>query len=496
MIDFRLLLPVLTGLALAAPGPAVAASPAPAEAAQAVRAPAITRHSGTFGGEKIRYTATVSELPIVTGAGEGARIVSFAYTRDGVKAAARPVLFLFNGGPISPSPYLHIGGLGPRRIWFPDDVKADPSEFRLIDNPHSPLNAVDLVFIDPASTGFSRVEAGTEPSAYFSVDADARQFATFIRQWLKANGRTASPVYVLGESYGTIRAPEIARQLAEGPDPLPLAGVFLYGQAANIIEYSQRPANVASYVASLPTLAATAWYHGRIDRKGRTLEQIVAEASAFAKGDYLTALYQGSALPVAEQKRIAAELQALTGLSADWYLANALRISKEQYRLELLKDQGLLLGRTDARYTAPVTDKGGAPDPADVLVKAIQQTFPRYVRDELKLGWGDEYRMNSPVTGGLEGWVWGAGKSPFADWPYYTGISAMMKLNPSFKLMVASGYYDTMTTVGAAELLTAQSGWPADKVTLKAYDGGHMGYSVDATAKAMGDDIRAWVRGK
>lgn len=72
----------------------------------------------------------------------------------------------------------------------------------------------------------------------------------------------------------------------------------------------------------------------------------------------------------------------------------------------------------------------------------------------------------------------------------------MMKLNPAFKLMVASGYYDTMTTVGAAELLTAQSGWPADKVTLKAYDGGHMGYSVDATAKAMGDDIRAWMRGK
>ncbi|MFD2781803.1 hypothetical protein ACFS32_12630 [Novosphingobium pokkalii] len=264
--------------------------------------PVITHHKGTFGGQTVAYTARVEATEVKTADG-AARLVSFAYLRDGANPATRPVLFAFNGGPIVASAYVHVGGLGPRRAAFPDDIAADPAKVTLADNPASPLDAADLVFVDPASTGFSTVAPGTDPHAFWSVRADAAQVAAFIRAWLAAHGRTGAPVYVLGESYGTNRACEIARQLAQGPDPLPLAGVVLYGQAANIIEYAQRPANVTSYVASLPTLAAIAWYHGKADRQdpafqGMDLPAFLAAARAFAKGDYLTVLYQGSAAPL------------------------------------------------------------------------------------------------------------------------------------------------------------------------------------------------------
>lgn len=475
--------------------PVQAAQDEPKPYLQQVEHPAVaTRHTGRFKGVKIAYTATVEPTIVVAKDGATrARLVSFAYTRDGTDPSKRPVLFLFNGGPIVPSMYLHLGGLGPKRIAFPDDVNANPDTFKLIDNPDSPLDAVDLVFVDPASTGFSRVLPGTSPSAYFSIEADAAQIAGFIRTWLAEHGRSTSPVYILGESYGTNRAAVVAGQLAEGSDPLKLSGIYLFGQAVNIIEYSQRPTNIVSYVASLPTLAATGWYHNRVERKGRTFAQFMKEARAFAKTDYLEALYRGSDLPASDQRAIAARLQEFSGISAQWYLANGLKISKEQYRLELLKDRSLLLGRSDARYVAPVTSDGNRPDPSDVVSDAVENYFGGYLRNDLKVTWADPYLTKPPVSD-LSEWNWGRAVSPFQDWPYHLGVSKMLELNPQLKIFVANGVYDTQTTMGAAELLVTQSGWNPSNVTLRFYEGGHMGYSVAATAREMGDDIRDWVR--
>ncbi|HEX7854883.1 MAG TPA: peptidase S10 [Sphingobium sp.] len=488
-------IPILLLIAAALPPQMALAQVAPEAVSRAVDHPAaITKHHGTFNGHTIDYTATVEGLVVTSGPRQSsARVVSFAYTRDGADRRTRPVIFLFNGGPIVSSPYVHIGGLGPKRVAFPDDVTADPASFQLVDNPYSPLDAADLVFVDPASTGFSRVMAGTQPSDYYSIPADAAQFAAFIRTWLRTNGREGAPVYLFGESYGTNRAAAIAGALAEGPDPLPLAGVFIYGQALNIIEYSQRPGNIVSYVASLPTVAAIGWYHQRVEHRGRTLDQFLAEVRSFAKGDYLAALYRGDDLPPDARRSIAVRLQAFSGIPADWYLANGLRITKERYRTELLKDRGLLLGRSDARYTAPITDRGEAPDPSGVLGDAIQRIFPAYIKSELGVDWTDPYVLAAPITS-LEDWGWGFGTSPFGDWPYQLGITRMMTFNPRFRLVVGNGVYDTQTTMGAAEYLVTQSGWDRARVTLRYYDGGHMGYSVAATAKAIGDDIRTLVR--
>lgn len=455
--------------------------------------PVITHHNGTFNGHLIRYTATVEGLDVPDTKGKpSARVVSFAYTADDVRdKAARPVMFVFNGGPITASLWLHIGVMGPKRVAVPDDLTADPNTYPLVDNVYSPLDVTDLVFIDPASTGYSRVLPGTAPDAYDSVVADGQQVTAFIAAWLTKYGRLSSPAYLLGESYGTIRAAEVAAQLAELPHPILLDGVMLMGQAINIIEYRQRPQNIISYAVSLPTLAALGWYHEKVDRQGKTLEQFVDEAWRYAQTDYLTALFQGSAIDPGERDRVARRLEELTGIPAAYYREHDLRISKEQYRGELLKDRKLLLGRNDGRYVAPITDKGLAPDPSDVVMAPFKRLFADYVRNGLKVDWTDEYVLFKETA--LDGWKWG-GSGPFADWPYSDRLRKVMKLNPRFHVLIGNGYHDTQTTVGAAEYAVRQAGWPASRATLSFYEGGHMAYTVERSARKFTDDIRALVR--
>src|SRR5215468_5323704 len=98
--------------------------------------PLITRHNGIFNGKQLEYTATVEGIDVPDAKGKhGARVVTFAYTAEGIgDKAKRPVMFVFNGGPITASLWLHIGVIGPKRVLVPDDLTADPNTFGLVDN--------------------------------------------------------------------------------------------------------------------------------------------------------------------------------------------------------------------------------------------------------------------------------------------------------------------------------------------------------------------------
>lgn len=461
----------------------------------AAHPPVVTHHRGTFDGHLIKYTATVEGMDVPDAKGNpGARLVSIAYLQEGLKTpAARPVMFVFNGGPITASLWLHIGVMGPKRLAIPDDLQADPSSYKLVDNRYSPLDSADLVFVDPASTGFSRVAPEVAPKAYFSVVADGQQVTAFISQWLAAHQRLDSPIYLLGESYGTLRAAEVAAQLAELPKPIPLAGVVLMGQAVNIVEYSQRPQNIISYAVSLPTLAAIGWYHQKVKSNGKSLEQFVNEAWEYAQTDYLPALFKGNDLSPEDRDRIATRLEELSGIPASYYKEHKLRITKEQYRGELLEDRGLLLGRNDARYVAPMTDKGLAPDPfGNLIMPAYQKAFLSYLTQDLKVDWKETYIPAAESVEGLAGWSWGA-TTPFSDWPYTERLMKAMVTNPHCRVLIGNGYYDTQTTVGAAILAAREADWPRDRVSLRFYEGGHMAYTVEKTAAKLSSDLRAFV---
>lgn len=481
-------------VAAATPQAAAIASPVTTEAAQAP-APIITQHVGTFNGKRVRYSALVEAIDVPDASGKpAARLVSFSYVaKDQGKAAdSRPVLFLFNGGPITPSIWLHMGSVGPKRIAFPDDLSADPSSYTLIDNAYSLLDVADLVFIDPASTGFSHTLPGTKPEAYFSVESDAQQVSAFIVEWLTRHNRMQSPKYMLGESYGTNRAAVVTSQLAARPEPVLMDGVVLFGQALNIVEYVQRSGNIMSHVVSLPTLAALGWYHGKVALNGRTFEAFLDDVRTFARTDYLAALVQGNALDAGLREQLAVRLAGYTGIPADYFRAHDLKISKERFRAELLKEQGLLLGRADGRYTAPMTDKGLGPDPSNITRPAFEQFMNQYVREHLKVTWDAPYVTASPISR-IEDWDWG-GSTPFSDWPYMSLIGKVMQQDPNLRVMMSNGYFDTMTTIGAMEYAAVQSGWPKERVSLAYYEGGHMAYTVERSAKKFAEDLRQFIK--
>jgi carboxypeptidase C (cathepsin A) len=465
----------------------------PGAGAEPLRAPVVREHQGTFNGVSVRYRSVVAETDVPNAkGGPGARLVSTAYLADGVADPdRRPVIFLFNGGPITSSVYVHMGAFGPRRVVLPADLSASVDKALVVDNHETLLDVADLVFVDPAGTGYSRVDSGVSPQSYYSVDADAQQVSQFIYEWLRDNGRLESPQYVFGESYGTIRAAKVAQMLLDLPHPVRLKGVVLLGEGLNLIEYAQRPANIISYVVSLPTLAATAWYHRAVPRRGRTVEQVYDEASAFARNDYLVALYDGDTIDPVLKRRIAERLETLTGIGAAYYLAHDLRITKEQYRRELLRPRNLILGRSDTRYVAPV-EGARQSDPSDVIGKAAENAFPAYARDFLGVSWNEQYRFGVVPKNGV--WDYGGSASPFSNWPFQELITEVMKRVPTFRVMVGAGYYDTETTAGASDYLLTQSGWPRDRSRLVFYEGGHMAYSNDKAFHKLMRDVRAFVR--
>jgi carboxypeptidase C (cathepsin A) len=458
-----------------------------------VRAPVVTHHKGTFNGRIIKYDAIVEPIVVADASGKpAARIVAVSYIAQIAKGPPRPVLFVFNGGPIVASDALHMGALGPRRVAIPDELNADPKTFLTIDNNYTILDVADIVFFDPAGTGFSRTLNGVDPAGYYSVTSDGQQLAEFVIDWCRQHQREEAPKYLFGESYGTMRAAATANQLQKRTPAYPLAGVVLMGQALNIIEFSQRPANVTSYIVSLPTLAAIAWSHGKAKTGGKSFNQFMDEVQTYARTQYLTALFQGSSVDDTTRERVAARLEDYTGIPKNFYLNNALKITKERYRRELFKDRGELLGMVDARYVRP-NDPNVHDDPAMAVYHAYQASYLTYLRD---LGVTDthDYIPAAVPNNELEGWQWdGTGRSPFADWPYMKLLSEVFDANSQFRLMIGNGWQDTQTTVGAALLARDQSGWPRERVSMHFYQGGHMAYSVESSLRELTSDLRAFV---
>ena len=484
--------------ALAAPAVIVLALLAGGAPASAQTEPRVseTHHVGHFNGETVDYTATVAETFLHDAKGTPtASVVTIAYVREGVAdPSRRPVLFCFNGGPGASSSPTHTEALGPmiRAKGGPDG--RGPEAFH--ENQTSPLDAVDLVFIDPVGTGFSRPLPGVDPRPYYSVTGDALEVKGIIVDWLKSHHREASPRYMLGESYGTNRAAAIVKN---GQD-LPFDGVLLVALAANV------PGREMPYVSALPTMAAGAWYHRKIDRRGRTVEQVFNEALDFARTDYVTALIKGGSLPAEEKHRIAVRMSSLIGLPVELIEKDDLRVSKNEYMFNLLKDKGLRTGLLDVTVTGPLYEgaEGGIDDPAlGVTPKRVAGAPAGPPPSAAQIG-----PVPSPVVGA---YLTGDLKFPSNDtyigvnftvnslWDHeghpndFEALAAAMRANPKLRLFWAGGYYDLTTPAYAARYTLDQVGVPTAQLTANYFPGPHGVYAGEANLKRFNAAVRAFV---
>ncbi|MFL5296634.1 MAG: S10 family peptidase [Phenylobacterium sp.] len=457
---------------------------------------AVTHHVGHFNGQTVPYMATVAETFLHDAQGKPtASVITIAYTREGVgDPAGRPVLFAFNGGPGASSSPTHTQALGP--MIRGEGSFADRSEQALHENPHSPLDAVDLVFIDPVGTGFSRPLPGVDPKPYYSVTGDALAVKGVIQDWLREHHREGSPRYILGESYGTTRAAAIIKN---GKD-LRVEGVMLVALVGGT------PGREMPYVASLPTMAAGAWYHQKIDRRGRSVEQVFDEALEFARTEYVTALIKGGSLPPTEKRRIAARMSALIGLPAEFIEQHDLRISKNDWMFNVLKDKALRTGLLDVTVTAPLEpgQDGAIDDPAlgvvpkraagapagppptpDKIGPVPSPAVGTYLTNDLKFPSTDTYI--------------GVNFSVNAQWNYesrsndFEALAAAMRADPKLRLFWAAGYYDLTTPAYAARYTLDQAGVPASQLSANYFPGPHGVYAGEANLKRFDDAVRAFV---
>lgn len=457
-----------------------------------------TRHSGTFGGQKISYSATIAETILSAADGtQKAAIVTTSYLKE-PRDPSRPVTFLFNGGPGSGSVWLQMGAFGPKRVAIPSDARDDGAPpYPLLDNPDSLLDATDLVFIDPPGTGFSYLIGKTEPKEFYGVTADAKAVAQVIRRWLNDHGRWASPKYLGGESYGTTRSAAVVNEL-EGStfNDVGLNGVILISTVLDFAAGSDTPGNELSYITNLPSMAATALYHGKATAP--STEQFVEEARQFAIGPYASALLKGQKLPAEERAAIRSRLSQFTGLSEAFLERADLRVTPDRFYKELLRDRGLTVGRLDSRYTGRDYDSAGETPDNDPSFYGIDAGYTAAINSWARgsLGFVTDREYQS-IAGLGRDWDWrigGRDANAYLNVTPYLGKA--LRENSGMRIFVAQGYYDFATPFFAAEYALSRTGIPQDRVEYQYYGAGHMMYVRDEDRAKLSRDVRRFIRSR
>jgi carboxypeptidase C (cathepsin A) len=496
---------LLAASVLALCAPAFAEDPAPPAKEDAKPIPdpivSVTRHTGTFGGRRIAYTATASETYLKADDGTPkAAIFSVSYVKDGPRDPNRPVTFLFNGGPGSGSLWLHMGAFGPKRVVIPGGAARDDGAppYPIVENAHSLLDATDLVFIDPVGTGFSHALGKTEPKEYWGVTQDAKSVARFIRLWLDRNGRWNAPKYLGGESYGTTRSAAVAHELMGSYNDVALNGIILISTILDFGLTSEVPGNEMVHVVNLPSMAATAWYHRKVPDPPATVEAFAREARDFATGAYLTALAKGNSLPAPERAEVRRRLARYTGLSETYLDQANLRVTPFRFFKELLRDRGQTIGRLDTRFLGKDYDDAGENFDNDPSFYAIDGAYTAalnaYARGELGYSTDRQY----VTIGGVGDWDWKV--QGVRDSETYMTVAPFigesLRENSGLKVFVAQGWYDFATPFFAAEYSLNRTGIPGDRVEFHYYDAGHMMYVRDEDLARLNGDIRAFIRSR
>ncbi len=479
------LLPMLAVVLLA---PDSKAQPAESAAAASPDGADLVSRSftATIGDAPMTYTATTGFMPIAVKEGEpAAEVFYIAYTKD--QAASpdqppRPITFTFNGGPGSSSVWLHMGALGPRRVVFGDDGEPLPPPAKLADNEHSWLAFTDLVFIDPVTTGYSRPLEDQNAKQFHGLDEDIRAVGEFIRLYTTRNNRWLSDKYLCGESYGTTRAGGLANYLQDQYG-MYLNGIVLVSPVLDFSTLRWATNNDKPFPLYFPTYAATAWKHKALKEpwQSRTLEEVIAAAEAFASGPYLHALERGDRMSTDDQRAIAEQYAALSGLDVEFVLDHDLKVSQPAFCKELLRDRGVTVGRLDSRYTGiDRTDAGDSTsyDPSySVILGPYSAAVNHYLSAEL--GFTAEKardRAYEILTGKVQPWNMGATNS------YATvaeNLRQAMTKNPSLRVLVCNGYYDLATPHYASDYTLAQMHLDPSlrgNITVTRYPSGHMMY--------------------
>ncbi|GAB5496202.1 MAG: peptidase S10 [Phycisphaerales bacterium] len=483
--------------------------------------PSVTYHTTVINGETVHYEATAGTITLVkdeTGEAEPrAQMFYIAYRRTEMpgdeynqrkeegedvpesnypNATKRPLTFSFNGGPGSSSVWLHLGVFGPKKVAYADDEgRPGPPPYRVENNRYSLLDKSDFVFIDPVSTGFSRAQGDTSEKDFHGLETDIASVAAFIKRYITNTERWSSPLYIAGESYGTTRAAGLTHHL-QGSHGISVNGVIL---VSAVIEFSTLrfgAGNDLPFICFFPSFAATAHYHGVLppEHQNKPIDEFYKEAEEFALGDYASALIQGARLTDEKEDEIVRKMSEYLGLTPEFIRRANLRISQGRFCKELLRDQGLTVGRFDSRFTGQDRDDVNDTydyDPSYAVIRSnFTESFNAYIREELGFKSDLSYEILTNV------WPWDYGS---AGQGRYVNVAerlrSVMHEQPHIRVFVASGYHDLATPPLGLDYTHDHMQLRDnlhDNIKNYYYVGGHMMYLDVASLKELKLDLDAY----
>ncbi len=451
-----------------------------------------TQHSVTINGTPINYTVNTGTQPVWDELGKPIAALHYTYyTRNNVKdKASRPLLISFNGGPGSGSVWMHLAYTGPRVLKI-DDEGYPVQPYGVSENPFSILDVTDIVYVNPANTGYSRTipETGDEVDRkkFFGINADIKYLAEWLNTFVTRNNRWSSPKYLIGESYGGPRVMGLSLAL-QNQQWMYLNGVILVSPADYKIIRNSGP--VAEAI-NLPYYTAAAWHHKALnpELQQKDLLEILPGSEDYTINTLIPALAKGGFISDAERNSVAEKMAYYSGLSKQEILDQNLNVPTDYFWKNLLKDRGYNVGRLDSRYLGIDRQLAGMePDYSAELTSWLHSFTPAinyYLQEELNFKTDIKYNMFGPVH------PWDN-----SDENTQEDLRQAMAQNPYLNVLVQSGYYDGATTYFNAKYLMWQidpSGKLKDRFDFKGYRSGHMMYLRREDLKKSNEDIREFI---
>jgi carboxypeptidase C (cathepsin A) len=450
-----------------------------------------TQHKIALAGGSLDYRVVAETIGLTTPKGDpSAAVFTVSYLADAAAGRKRPVAFVFNGGPGAAAVFLHLGALGPRVLDTPATGAVPPPPFRLADNPSTWLAFTDLVFVDPVGTGFSQGKGKDDnpDKPFFNVRTDLDALGAVLRRWLTRHDRWSAPVFLVGESYGGLRAAALAHSLAQDPG-IAVSGLVLVSPALDVAMLHPKLGNVLAPALALPSYAAAA-----AAVAGGSATESAAAAERFALSDYLVGVAGLAGIPAADDPFID-RVAKLIGLPDRVVRRERGRVSGQTFVRELRREKGEVLSLYDATVARPSAanpwdDDAGDPvlDPA---VAAFTAAFESYAIGELGYRTEQPYRVLSREVS--RQWNWDAARAGSLGLALKS-LQETLLARPDTKLLVASGRYDVVTPYFTSRWLVDQLALPAairSDLRVRVYDGGHMMYMRPASRAALAADAAA-----
>ncbi|AWW32371.1 carboxypeptidase [Echinicola strongylocentroti] len=450
---------------------------------------AVSSHQVTIKGKKVPYTATVGTQPVWDNEGEEVAYLFYTYYErsDVDDLAKRPLVVSFNGGPGSASIWMHIAYTGP--VLLNIDEEGNPIQpYGYQENPHSILDVADIVYVDPVNTGYSRItDKEADRKQFFGVNADVNYLAEWVRTFVNRQNRWASPKFLIGESYGTTRVSGLVNRL-QNSQWMYFNGVVLVSPTDLGIN-REGPVAAANY---LPYYTATAWYHGVLepDLLNKDLDEILPEVEAFTINELIPAMVKGGFIEKSKKKELASKMSRYAGLSEKVILEHNLAVPTSFFWKELLRDQGMTVGRLDSRYRGVDRQDAGSRYDYDPALSSWNHAFAPAFNHYMINGLDFETDMNYFLFGPVHPWDRSGDRTG-------ENLRSALAQNPYLHVMIQSGYFDGGTDYFNAKYSMWQmdpSGKLKDRLSWKGYRSGHMMYLRSEDLEKANDDIREFIK--